>query len=279
MEQKKFAVLGGDLRQRALADGLREDGYAVSTFAVDGAPEDSLAEAMAGADYVILPLPAFTEDGCLQGAEPCRVTLDEVLNLLRPGMRVFGGKLEPQAARLEQLGVPAIDYLCLEEMAAANAVPTAEGAIQLAMQELPVTIQGGDCLVIGWGRIGKVLSAKLAALGARVTVSARREQDVALLRALGYRADVTARFYRGLGGYDLIVNTVPAGVLGRRELEQIRDDCVVIDLASKPGGVDWDAASQLNRTVIWALSLPGKVAPASAGRIIRDAILSYLDLR
>jgi dipicolinate synthase subunit A len=194
-------------------------------------------------------------------------------------MRVFGGKLEPQAARLEQFGVPAIDYLCLEEMAAANAVPTAEGAIQLAMQELPVTIQGSDCLVIGWGRIGKVLSAKLAALGARVTVSARREQDVALLRALGYRADVTARFYRGLGGYDLIVNTVPAGVLGRRELEQIRHDCVVIDLASKPGGVDWDAASQLNRTVIWALSLPGKVAPVSAGRIIRDAILSYLDLR
>ncbi len=271
-------MLGGDLRQKALADGLRANGYPTAVYAVDGTDDGALAEVLADASYVVLPLPAFDDDGCVCGSSG-RVTLGELLPLLRPGMQLFGGKLGAEAARFADAGVPAIDYLGLEEMAAANAVPTAEGAIQLAMEELPVTIQSSRCLVIGWGRIGKVLSAKLAALGAQVTVAARRQEDQAMIRALGMRSDVTSRYYHGLSDYALIVNTVPARVLGRAELLQTGRECLIIDLASKPGGADFPAAAELGRSVIWALSLPGKVAPVTAGQIIRDAILSYLDQR
>ena len=279
MTKKKFAVLGGDLRQKALAEGLKAEGYPVSTYALDGEPAGDLAAALAEAEYVVLPLPAFGEDGCVTVCGDAKVSVDDLLGLLRPGVRVFGGKLGSEAARFQDAGIPAIDYLSLEEMAAANAVPTAEGAIQFAMEELPVTIQGSRCLVIGWGRIGKVLAAKLQALGANVTVSARKDSDTAMIRALGMRADVTSRYYHGLGSYDLIVNTVPARVLDRSELIGTSAECLIIDLASKPGGVDFAAAAELDRSVIWALSLPGKVAPITAGYIIRDAILSYLNQR
>ena len=158
-------------------------------------------------------------------------------------------------------------------------MPTAEGAIQIAMERLPITIQGCRALVVGWGRIGKILARKLALLGADVTVSARRGHDLAMIAALGMRADSTGRFCRGLSQYDLIVNTVPARVLGRELLASTRPDCLIVDLASKPGGVDFDAAAELGRETVQALSLPGRVAPVSAGRLLRDAISGYLDLR
>ena len=60
-------------------------------------------------------------------------------------------------------------------------------------------------------------------------------------------------------------------------LRQLREDCLIIDLASKPGGVDFESAKRLGRNVIWALSLPGKTAPLTAGNIIRDTINNILN--
>ena len=78
------------------------------------------------------------------------------------------------------------------------------------------------------------------------------------------------------GDFDVIFNTVPAEVLDRNVLEQIPDDTLIIDLASKPGGVDFSAAKELGKKVIWALSLPGKTAPITSGRIIKETILNML---
>ncbi len=277
--QGKFAVIGGDRRLGALARALSEDGFAVSTYAVEGFAGDDLEAALRGAAVAALPLPAFDAAGCLNARPGACVRAAEIAAHLTPGMRVFGGKLGAQAAVLAGSGAAVIDYLDLEQLTAANAVPTAEGAIQIAMERLPVTIQGCRALVVGWGRIGKILARKLHLLGADVTVSARREHDTAMIAALGMRPDVTGRFGRGLSQYDLIVNTVPARVLGRELLELTRADCLIIDLASSPGGVDFDAAAALGRETVQALSLPGRVAPVSAGRLLRDAISGYLDLR
>ncbi len=277
--QGKFAVIGGDRRLAALAQALTEDGFAVSTYAVEGFDGGDLEAALRGASVAALPLPSFGAAGDLIAQSGARVRAADIAALLTPGMCVFGGKLGAEAAILAGSGAAVIDYLGLEQLTAANAVPTAEGAIQIAMERLPVTIQGCCALVIGWGRIGKILARKLALLGADVTVSARRGADAAMIAALGMQDEITGRFCRGLSQYDLIVNTVPARVLGRELLASARPDCLIIDLASKPGGVDFDAAAQLGRETVQALSLPGRVAPVSAGRLLRDAILSYLDLR
>ena len=120
----------------------------------------------------------------------------------------------------------------------ANNIPTAEGALQLAMEELPITIQGARVLVLGNGRIGSLLSGKLRALGAEVTVSARSARDFARIETAGHRA-LHTRFLTGhLSGFDLVVNTVPARVLGASELAELPAACLILDLESKPGGAD-----------------------------------------
>ena len=159
----------------------------------------------------------------------------------------------------------------------ANAPPTSEGAIQIALEELPITLHNARVLVVGYGRLGKVLARQLRGLGARVSVAARSYEDLAWADVWSYGAERTGELAGWLCAYDLVVNTVPAQVLGEKELGDLKPGCLVIDLASKPGGVDFDAAARLGVKVIWALSLPGKVAPVTAGEAIKRTIYNILN--
>lgn len=280
-ETKAFAVVGGDGRQARLCGLLTEEGHRVRTFALDKCalpPQAercaSVREACAGADCVILPMPLVSGPGRLNaplaGAE---VPLCGVFAGIAAGTLVCGGAADEKSRLLaEKQGLRLVDYAAREEVAVAHAVPTAEGAIQMAMAELPVTISGSRCLVIGCGRIGKALSARLRALGASVAVSARKPQDFAWIRAMGNRPLHTASLNDELAGFDALFNTVPAQVLGREQLRCVRGDALVVDLASRPGGVDFDAAGELGLHVHRALSLPGKTAPLTSARIIRQAV-------
>ena len=124
--------------------------------------------------------------------------------------------------------------------------------------------------------MGAEMVDRFAALGARVSVAARKYEQLAWARAFGYGTEHVGQLAGWLCGYDLVVNTVPALVLGEAELADLKPDCLVLDLASKPGGVDLEAAGRLGRTVIWALSLPGKVAPVTAGAAIKNTIYNML---
>lgn len=308
----KAAVVGGDLRQIAAAGRLRERGIETllygfesgertsgtvdslccsSRAANDGLnsyltrlgslPAPDLNSALEGCDAAILPLPVSNDRINLSMPFSDNViTLDELIFALkRHGIKlVCGGRLDSVfAARCETEGIVCFDYFAREEFAVANAVPTAEGALAIALNELAVTLNGSQALVVGFGRIGRLLAKSLSALGAHTTVSARRADDFAWIRALGYDcADSTQlRDYFAKHKPVVIFNTVPSRLLGRAELELVGDDSLIIDLASNPGGVDIQAAGALGRRVIWALSLPGKSAPLTAGRIIADTICDW----
>lgn len=279
-----FWVLGGDQRQVKLARQLAEDGHWVQTCAMElrGAEEEltgsDTLRGMEWADCVILPLPALGEDGMLNAPLSDRkLAAGDILASMRAGQLLCGGRLTPALVRqAEEKGIVVRDYFAREELAVLNAVPTAEGAIQIAMEELPTTIQGCRVLVIGFGRLGRMLACRLKGLGARVTVSARNYQDLAWIEALGYLPEHTEQLDGWLGGYSLVINTVPAPVLDGARLADLDKGCLVIDLASRPGGVDYEAAARLGVKTIHALSLPGRVAPESAGRIIRDTIYHIL---
>lgn len=276
-------VVGGDMRQAKLAQLLALDGHTVHTYALEQdrstgpLPEEDLSQAEK-ADCVVLPLLVSTEGGLLNA--PLSQTdhpLSDVLDALRPSQFICGGRLDSEILALAaHRGLTIRDYFAREELAVANAVPTAEGAIQIAMEQLPITIHGARVLVVGFGRVGRALAQRLAALGAKVTVAARRYESLAWAQASGYGAEQTGQLAGWLCGYDLVVNTVPALVLGEAELADLKPDCLVLDLASKPGGVDLEAAGRLGRTVIWALSLPGKVAPVTAGAAIKNTIYHML---
>ena len=279
-----FWIVGGDLRQVRLAELLLEDGHRVQTYAMEQRPEGGVltgTDTLRGieeADCVVLPLPLMAEEGILNTRLSDRkVPLSLIFQALRPGQIVCGGKAAPQVLEMaKRAGVRFLDYFAREELEIANAIPTAEGAIQIAMEELPTTLYGARVLIIGYGRLGKVLAHRLQGLGARVTVAARSYRDLAWIQAYGCQAERTDALDGWLGGYDLVINTAPARVLDRARLNDLDEGCLVIDLASKPGGVDFEGAAQLGVKVIWALSLPGKVAPLTSGTIIRDTIYHML---
>lgn len=279
-----FWVAGGDLRQAKLAELLAADGHTVHTWALGGGEplsgvrEEHSPEGAALAHCVILPLPAEEEGGLLHTPLwKAPVPLTRLLDVLKPGQLVCAGMVGPNLAALAaERGLVLQDYFAREELAVANAVPTAEGAIQLAMEELPITLHRARVLVLGCGRVSRALAPRLVALGAKVSVAARKWSDLAWAESWGCTGEHIEHLAGWLCSYDLVINTVPAPVLGEGELADLKEGCLVMDLASKPGGVDLSAAAQLGVKVVWALSLPGKVAPVTAGQCIQTTIYNIL---
>lgn len=282
LRAKNIWVVGGDPRQAALAALLADDGHSVHTYALDQGEGMKCEPSMRGADRadcVVLPLPAMGADGKLNAPLAAqRHELKEVLDALRPGQLVCAGMAGKSLKKMaEERGLGLRDYFAREELAVLNAIPTAEGAIQIAMEEMPITLHDARVLVVGFGRLGRALAPRLRALGARVWVSARRYEQRAAAESMGLGSEGVDRLPDWLCSYDLVFNTVPAPVLGVEELAALKEGALVVDLASRPGGVDMDAAAALGVRVIWALSLPGKVAPVTSGRYIKDTVYHIME--
>ncbi len=280
---QSFWIAGGDARQLALAKLLVLDGCPVKTLALGSEPAAFGAVPVdrfcpqSRDEVLILPLPVCSAPGMLHAplwSTP--VPLAPILDAALPGQLIFGGKVgeeiqAPAAAR----GLTVRDYLGREELAIANAVPTAEGAVQLAMEKLPITIHRATVLILGFGRVGMATAQRFAALGARVTVAARRYEALSLAESMGLECVPLSGLTR-LSSYQLVVNTIPAPVLDRTVLNRLRPDCLILDLASNPGGVDYAAAQALGLEAVHALALPGKVAPVTAGSAIQNTIYHML---
>lgn len=272
---KTFSVIGGDLRQLTLASLLEKDNYNVTIFGFDTGIDvgnlkkcGSLADA-ANKDFIILPLPVSQDNKTLNAPYSSDVIpLDTLMEYTNENSVILGGK----TCRLPNV----YDYFEREELSVANAIPTAEGAIETALSETAYTLFGSKCLVIGFGRCGKILADRLKGMGCKVSVSARKPSDFAWIDAFGYAVCDSENLNGKISDFDIIFNTVPVLLLDGDLLKQIPKDTLIIDLASKPGGVDFSLAKELGLKVIWALSLPGKCAPITSGKIIKDTIINIL---
>lgn len=280
---KTFAVIGGDKRQLYLADSLTRDGYSVilggfdKLVSVGSVTLSDIDSAVCYGDAVIFPVPSVCSDRSLNTpfSDNKYFLTSEQQEQLRhkPVLASMTDKLL-RAYPLLQSGV-VYDYSKREDFAVLNAVPTAEGAIRRAMELYEGTIAGSRVMVVGFGRIGKVLSKLLCALNADVTVCARKPADLAMIRALGYKAQHTERMV-SVQYTDVVFNTVPALIFDETLLKNTSRDTIIIDLASLPGGVDFEAANALGIDACRALSLPGKCAPKTAGEIIKTTVYQLL---
>ena len=284
----KFAVIGGDMRMVSLANQLLSAGHEVSTYALDAAPEGSIsscalspAAAAQGADCVVLPLPAVRSGNTLNAPmSQTRHDAAELLSQLPAGALVCAGAPnESLVQAAKAAGLHLVDYFAREELVLLNALATAEGAIAVILKSSPITIWESRVLIIGAGRIGTLLASRLRALGAYVTVSSRKAEDKAKVRAMGCNAADTRSLGEELKNFDTIINTVPSLVLDEKRLAQLKADALLLDLASRPGGIDQDAARALHLKSIWALGLPAESAPETAGRIIMETVLNIIGER
>lgn len=279
----KFAVVGGDLRQIKLSNFLAREGYEVRVFGFNGIDFEknviistTLPDVVSNADIVIGPIPCSQENVTLYTKYYEKsILLEDVFKHISKDKVFMAGRITPEIQRIaNRYDFKVVDLLAREELAVLNAIPTAEGAIQYAMENSEITLHGSHCLVLGFGRCGKVLAHKLKGLDAHLTVEARNPQDLAYIKSYGYQSLHLHDLKDKIGSYDFIFNTIPSLILDREMLKTVKKDCLIIDLASKPGGVDYNAASELGIKAILALSLPGKVAPESAALIIRDTIFN-----
>ena len=285
----KIVFIGGDLRQIRVVNQMAKSDMNINVFGFDENIINKFDESVEfvknieelNGEYKVINLPLpYTTDGeninapFFSGLMP----INEVITNILPKSYVLAGRCDEKIKTIAEIcGITLVDYFQREELMMLNAVPTAEGALQIAMEETPHTLHGARCLVTGGGRISKILSKMLHGIGAKVSVSARKRGDLAQAEAFGYTGIPIWELYNCIDRFDVVFNTVPSLVMDSRLLSKIHKSCLIIDLASKPGGVDFDAAQKLGIKVIWALSLPGKVAPDTAGDIIASTILNILD--
>ena len=271
--KRTFGIIGGDQRQAELAKLLAAEGHEVYTYGLDRWSSErctSLDRALS-APVVILPLPLCREEGMLN-CDGVLLSTQELFQQLRPEQRVLAGQIKPQQLQeAAKRGLLLEDYFLREELTIANAAMTAEGAIQVAMENLDRTLLNMECLVIGFGRIGKLLSHRLHGIGAKVSATARKREDLAWIRAYGWRALDTEHLDGHLSSYGVVFNTVPSLVLNEYLLAQLPADCLCIDLASCQG-IDLLAAEKRKLPYVRARGLPGHLVPHTAAAMIRDTI-------
>lgn len=283
-ENQIYCVIGSDPRLRRIITKLsnREHTvYAVGYKEIPSVSEylkiDTLKNSIEKSTVVILPLP-ISKDGVTLNCDD-KILLDDLFKLLAAKKHVFGGKADEKVTEIaKKYNVKINDYFLREEMAIENAVPTAEGAVEIAMRETSKTIFHSKCLVTGYGKCAKVLSNLLKSMGANVDITARKYSDLSLANINGCGSFHISLLPQNAKNYDVIFNTVPSMIIDEKVLNTL-DKTLVIDIASLPGGVDFEKAKKLNVKTIHALSLPGKVAPDTAGDIILKTVLNMIKER
>lgn len=273
----KILIAGGDMRQVYCARRLSElYDISITGFDKELVPSEipfAPAADKALFDCAVLPVPPLDASGMI--SSPCfkgSLSPEDIKNIVSPGGIIFAGRSDRQlreAFREYEI----CDYMEREDLNLKNSIPTAEGAVQIALEELPVTLSGISVLIVGMGRIGRALAEILKGFGSDVTAAVHNAKGAANARIHGIKSVCTDKMG---SDYDLVFNTVPHIVFDRDLLRRFGEKTLFIDLASKPGGIDFDAAAEFGIKAIWALGLPGKTAPITSGEIIAETISGIL---
>ena len=268
----RLIAFGVDERMRGALAAAEQAGW--ETLHIER--EADIPAEMPSAQAVMLPWPkSFREDKLVSPKET--LTRERVLALIPPCRAVLAGgdvgeEELPQAAQIVR---PERDEAFLRK----NARLTAEGALATVMRVKRRALMRETALVTGYGRIGQEMTARLCAMGMFVMVCARSESQMRLAHAAGAHPVPLAQIEKVCGQADVIVNTIPAHVLGDAALEAVPRDVPIIELASAPYGMNMQKAVQLGLQVCVESGLPGRYAPQDAGEALFDAMISAMTKR
>ena len=267
---KNISIIGGDLRTVYLVKLLKNEGFLLYTYGIEKADLNSdylnitkcenLKQCIESSNFIISAIP-FSKDNIYvnTGFSNNKIRIDEIAKIIDNKTFIAGNIPNIFYQSIENKhNTEIIDIMDSEELAILNSISTAEGAIKIAIENTNFTIHGSNVLILGFGRIGKVLAKMLDGIGAKVFCEARKKEDLAWIEAYRYNKVNLTELENNLGIYDIIFNTIPYEILNKNKLKLLKKEVLVIDLASKPGGVDKKCAEEMKIKVIWALGLPRK---------------------
>ncbi len=277
MKALSYLVIGGDKRQEFVFKALKEKGKDTEIIykAIDGKISYDLTK-IKDADIIILPTPLTKDSKTVFCECDKKLNISEVAKMIKEKALVFSGGEHPEIEGSK--ATAKINILKDEEMTLKNAMATAEATLKIIIENTDYTLKGSKITLLGFGRIGKFLSYYLKTLGASLTVVARKAEVRAEAQLKGYFTADFSDIKGPLKSADIVINTVPFLVLDEKTLRDINKDALIIDLASKPGGVDFEAASKLGIKALQALSLPGKYSPKSAAEYIVKSVENTVNI-
>ena len=276
--KKSISIIGGDLRIWILAHLLKKDGIEVFTYGFENAKSldeiynsnsknsenniikcEDIKQCIFASDIIVSAIP-FTKDEIFVNEEFAKnkIKVKDIADLLENKTFIAGKLSENFYEQTKCRNVKIIDILKNEEFTILNCISTSEGAIKIAIEETKITLNGSNILILGFGRIGKILSKMLEGFGANVYCEARKKEDLAWITAFGYKKIDLLNLDENLNKFDLIFNTIPYIILDEQKLKLLKKDVCIIDLASKPYGVDKDAIEKFKIDYILAKALPRK---------------------
>ena len=273
-----ITMIGGDLRIVRLAELYSKEGNKVYTYGLEEYFNNNKnnnviicsneKEAVDKSEIIVSGVP-ISKDGIHISAPYSKkeINLDDVKKLLNNKVFVAGNI----PTEFYNESIKNIDLLKIEELTILNAIPTAEGTIKIIIEQMEQTIHESKILICGYGRIGKILCKRLSSFGANIYCAARRDSDLAWIREAGYFPVRYSEIKKYAAAIDVVINTVPVTIL-KEELKSFKNDVLIIDVASNPGGIDKEKAKDLKLKVITALGIPGKEMPISAASYIKEII-------
>jgi len=272
-----FLLLGGDSRQFYLSRILSKNGLR-NTLHYDRDSFFSMEEAIKNNNVILCPIP-FTGDkiNLFSINEMNDLGIGNILSLLTEDHILFGGKIPAfvtEYAKEHQIRF--FDYMNMEEITIKNSVPTAEGAIAEAILLSPGCLHKSKCLVTGFGRCARTLALKLKGIDVQVTVAARNNEQLATAASMGLDTIPLDGISAGIETYSFIFNTIPSPVIKRELIHSMDPGVTIIDIASAPGGVDFDTCRQQNIRAKLCPGLPGIYAPEASAEILYEAIVNCL---
>ena len=293
MDDKDICLIGGDRRISYMAHALQQEGCRVSCHATQtfdlqnsfkvSTEKDaitiipSLREALSNAGTIICGIP-FEKNGKLFCENGEIVSVAEFQRLLRKGQKIFAGLIPDYFLHhCEERSIECHDFLNDGSLTLFNAVATAEGAILEALSNKESLLHQSHCLVLGFGRCGSLIAQRLLGLHANVFVSVRNPTELAMAKACGYHAFPLSDLPSNISRFDYIFNTIPACYLGKDCLPQVRQDCLIIDIASGKKGVDYDLAKELSLRALFCPGLPGKYAAKSCAQQLVKYVLQTIN--
>lgn len=279
-----FSFVGGDMRQVYMVNELLAIGYSVTSYGLENPILDnrciaasSLKEAVISGKTIITPIPISKDGIHIQSSSSMDIKLDEFLNLLTLSHQVFGGCFLPSmTSYLMEKGISYEDFMEVEEIILYNSIATAEGTIAKAIISSTINLHDSHALILGFGRCARTLAHKLRSLCKEVDISARSRVQSAAAYTSSFGTIPFDKLEENISKYDFIFNTIPSLVMTKEILDRTKEQVVIIDIASAPGGVDFSYAKEIGRYAELYLGIPGKISPKSSATFLNHYLLEQI---